>query len=47
MISNQVDLGTYFIQQIMDDAVFKKDQQQWVNHLVLKQKRFNQLKHQR
>ena len=28
-------LGTYFIKQIMDDAVFKKDQQQWVNHLVL------------
>ena len=28
-------LGTYFIIQIMDDAVFKKDQQQWVNHLVL------------
>ena len=28
-------LGTYFIKQIMDDAVFKKDQRQWVNHLVL------------
>ena len=28
-------LGTYFIKQIMDDAVFKKDEQQWVNHLVL------------
>ena len=28
-------LGTYFIKQIMDDAVFKKDQQQWVNHLIL------------
>tara|TARA_Y100000816_G_scaffold292073_1_gene285692 strand:- start:2418 stop:2840 length:423 start_codon:yes stop_codon:yes gene_type:complete len=28
-------LGTFFIKQIMDDAVFKKDQQQWVNHLVL------------
>mgnify|MGYP001285785402 CR=1 FL=1 len=28
-------LGTYFIKQIMDDAVFKKDQQKWVNHLVL------------
>ena len=31
-------LGTYFIKQIMDDAVFKKDQQQWVNHLVLTKK---------
>mgnify|MGYP006250915993 FL=1 len=31
-------LGTYFIKQIMDDAVFKKDQQQWVNHLVLTQR---------
>ena len=28
-------LGTFFIKQIMDDAVFKKDQQKWVNHLVL------------
>ena len=28
-------LGTFFIKQIMDDAVFKKDEQQWVNHLVL------------
>ena len=33
MILSQVVLGTYFIKQIMDDAVFKKDQQQWVNHL--------------
>ena len=31
-------LGTYFIKQIMDEAVFKKDQQQWVNHLVLTKK---------
>ena len=31
-------LGTYFIKQIMDDAVFKKDQQKWVNHLVLTKK---------
>ena len=31
-------LGTYFIKQIMDDAVFKKDEQQWVNHLVLSKK---------
>ena len=31
-------LGTFFIKQIMDDAVFKKDQQQWVNHLVLSKK---------
>ena len=31
-------LGTYFIKQIMDDAVFKTDQQQWVNHLVLTKK---------
>ena len=38
-------LGTYFIKQIMDDAVFKKDQQQWVNHLVLT-KDFSQLMHQ-
>ena len=31
-------LGTFFIKQIMDDAVFKKDQQKWVNHLVLTKK---------
>ena len=31
-------LGTFFIKQIMDDAVFKKDQQQWVNHLILSKK---------
>ena len=28
-------LGTFFIKQIMDGAVFKKDQKGWVNHLVL------------
>ena len=31
-------LGTFFIKQIMDDAVFKKDEQGWVNHLVLTKK---------
>ncbi len=31
-------LGTYFIKQIMDNAVFKKDQKGWVNHLVLTKK---------
>ena len=31
-------LGTFFIKQIMDGAVFKKDQQDWVNHLVLTKK---------
>ena len=31
-------LGTYFIKQIMDNAVFKKDQNGWVNHLVLTKK---------
>ena len=31
-------LGTFFIKQIMDAAVFKKDEQQWVNHLVLTKK---------
>ncbi len=28
-------LGTFFIKQIMDEAVFKKNQKGWVNHLVL------------
>ena len=28
-------LGTFFIKQIMDAAVFKKDQKGWVNHLIL------------
>ena len=27
-------LGTFFIKQIMDNAVFKKDQTGWVNHLI-------------
>ena len=31
-------LGTFFIKQIMDGAVFKKDKQGWVNHLVLTKK---------
>ena len=31
-------LGTFFIKQIMDAAVFKKDQKGWVNHLVLSKK---------
>ena len=31
-------LGTYFIKQIMDEAVFKKDQKGWVHHLVLSKK---------
>ena len=31
-------LGTYFIKQIMDEAVFKKDQKGWVNHLILTKK---------
>ena len=31
-------LGTFFIKQIMYGAIFKKDQQNWVNHLVLTKK---------
>ena len=31
-------LGTFFIKQIMDAALFKKDQKGWVNHLVLSKK---------
>ena len=31
-------LGTFFIKQIMGNAVFKKDQKGWVNHLVLTKK---------
>ena len=31
-------LGTFFIKQIMDAAVFKKDQKEGVNHLVLTKK---------
>ena len=28
-------LGTFFIKQIMDEAIFKKNQKGWVNHVVL------------
>ena len=31
-------LGTFFIKQIMDAAVFKKDQKGWINHLILTKK---------
>ena len=31
-------LGTFFIKQIMDGAVFKKDQKGWVNHRILARK---------
>ena len=31
-------LGTFFIKEIMDAAVFKKDQKGWINHLVLTKK---------
>ena len=31
-------LGTFFIKQIMDNDVFKKDQKGWVNHLILTKK---------
>ena len=31
-------VGTFFIKQIMDAAVYKKDQKEWVNHLVLTKK---------
>ena len=31
-------LGTFFIKQIMDNPVFKKDQTGWVNHLILTKK---------
>ena len=31
-------LGTFFIKQIMDAAIFKKDQKGWVNHLILTKK---------
>ena len=31
-------LGTFFIKQIMDGAVFKKNEKGWVNHLVLSKK---------
>ena len=31
-------LGTFFIKQIMDNAIFKKDQKGWINHLILTKK---------
>ena len=31
-------LGTFFIKEIMDEAIFKKDQNGWINHLVLTKK---------
>ena len=31
-------LGTFFIKQIMDASVFKKDEKGWVNHLILTKK---------
>jgi len=31
-------LGTFFIKEIMDAAVFKKNQKGWINHLVLTKK---------
>ena len=31
-------LGTYFIKEIMDEAVFKKDKKGWINHLILTKK---------
>ena len=31
-------LGTFFIKEIMDEAIFKKDQKGWINHLVLTKK---------
>ena len=31
-------LGTFFIKEIMDVAVFKRDQKGWVNHLILTKK---------
>ena len=31
-------LGTYFIKEIMDEAIFKKNQKGWINHLVLTKK---------
>ena len=35
---NPGGLGTFFIKEIMDAAVFKKDQKGWINHLVLTKK---------
>ena len=31
-------LGTFFIKEIMDAAVFNRDQKGWVNHLILTKK---------
>ena len=31
-------LGTFFIQQIMDAAVFKEGEKPWINHLILTKK---------
>ena len=31
-------LGTFFIKEIMDGAVFQKDQKGWINHLILTKK---------
>ena len=31
-------LGTFFIKEIMDAAIFKRDQKGWVNHLILTKK---------
>ena len=31
-------LGTFFIKEIMDAAVFRRDQKGWVNHLILTKK---------
>ena len=31
-------LGTYFIKEIMDEAIFKKNQKGWINHLILTKK---------
>ena len=31
-------LGTYVIKEIMDEAIFKKNQKGWINHLILTKK---------
>ena len=31
-------LGTYFIKEIMDEAIFRKNQKGWINHLILTKK---------
>ena len=38
VLKENISNSANFIKQIMDDAVFKKDEQQWVNHLVLTKK---------